>query len=185
MSRAEYRVPYGTGELAFAAGVAAALFGEMTSAGVFFPNSTYANVGRRFTGESIYHEYNTLTEIAGGIGVTLPFGEDFKSGPVKEQLEKVIVRNPTISPDESLKIWQLVENVGASPMTAWYEIAGVHGGGSPIMETIALSAQFDFDSRKRLARYLAGIDQEFDDARDISSAPTFGEGLASGEPAAE
>jgi len=33
-------------------------------------------------------------------------------------------------------------------MTAWYEIAGVHGGGSPIMETIALSIEYDLKPGK-------------------------------------
>jgi len=168
----------GAAELAFAAGVAAAVFGEKTASGVFFPNTIYSNVGRRLTGELIYHEYNTLTEIAGGIGVTLPFSEDFEYAPLKEQLERFIVRNPNFTPEESLKIWKLVENVGASPMTAWYEIAGVHGGGSPIMETIALGIEYDYDTRKNLARYLGGIDEEFDDSPDIDREPTFGDGIA-------
>ena len=167
----------GAAELAFAAGVAAAVFGEKTSSGVFFPNTIYSNVGRRLTGELIYHEYNTLTEIAGGIGVTLPFSEDFEYAPLKEQLERFIVRNPNFTPEESLKIWKLVENVGASPMTAWYEIAGVHGGGSPIMETIALGIEYDYNTRKNLARYLGGIDKEFDDSPDIEREPAFGDGL--------
>lgn len=167
----------GAAELAFAAGVAAAVFGEKTASGVFFPNTIYANVGRRLTGELIYHEYNTLTEIAGGIGVTLPFGEDFDYEPVKDQLMRFIVRNPNISKEDSLKIWKLVENVGASPMTAWYEIAGVHGGGSPIMETIALGIEYDYETKKKLARYLGGLEKGFDDSIDLNREPTFGDGL--------
>jgi hypothetical protein len=49
-------------------------------------------------------------------------------------------------------------------MTAWYLIAGVHGGGA-VMETIALNIGYDYDERKRLARYLAGIDKDFDDSK--------------------
>ncbi|MBN2397711.1 MAG: aromatic ring hydroxylase, partial [Deltaproteobacteria bacterium] len=167
----------GAAELAYAAGVAAAVFGEKTASGVFFPNEIYANVGRRMTGESIYHEYNILTEIAGGISVTLPFAEDFDAPETREDLERFIVRNPAISAEDALKIWKFVENVGASPMTAWYLIAGVHGGGSPVMETIALNIGYDYDERKRLARYLAGIDAEFDDSRMRSLEPSFGDGL--------
>ena len=68
----------GTAELPYAAGTAAAVYGEKTSSGVFFSNEVYANVGRRMTGETFYHEYNLLTEIAGGISVTMPFGRIFK-----------------------------------------------------------------------------------------------------------
>ncbi|MGE4546689.1 MAG: 4-hydroxyphenylacetate 3-hydroxylase C-terminal domain-containing protein, partial [Desulfurella sp.] len=73
--------------------------------------------------------------------------------------------------DYSLKLWKFVEDIGASPMTAWYEIAGVHGGGSPIMETIALSIEFDFETRKSLARYLAGIDEDYDESKELNLEP--------------
>lgn len=162
----------GSAELAYAAGVAAAVFGEKTASGVFFPNEIYANVGRRLTGETIYHEYNLLTEIAGGISVTMPFCEDFEKGDHRQDLERFIVRNPTLSPETSRKIWQFVENVGASSMASWYKIAGVHGGGSPIMETIALNIGYDYEDKKRVARYLAGIDETLDDTqmRDLRPA---------------
>jgi len=161
----------GAAELAYAAGIASAVFGEKTKSGVFFPNPIYANVGRRLTGELIYHEYNLLTEIAGGISVTLPFKEDFFAVETKEYLEKFIVRNPNLTADYSLKLWKFIEDISASPMTAWYEIAGVHGGGSPIMETIALSIEFDFETRKNLARYLAGIDESYDESKELNLEP--------------
>ena len=167
----------GAAELAYAAGIAAAVYGEKTSSGVFFPNLIFSNVGRRMTGELIYHEYNILTEVAGGIAITLPFHADFQAEETREHLEKFIVRNPKLSPELSLKIWKFVENIAASPMSAWYEIAGVHGGGSPIMETIALNQEYDYDEKKRLARYLAGIDDEFDDSKAREAEPAFGVSL--------
>lgn len=167
----------GTAELAYAAGVASAIYGEKTASGVFFPDSIYVNVGRRLTGETIYHEYNILTEIAGGIAATLPFAEDFQVGGNAEALQRFIIRNPALSAEDSLKIWKLVENIGASSISSWLMVAGVHGGGSPIMETIALNAGYDFESRKRLARYLAGIEAELDDTTEIARQPAFGDGL--------
>jgi aromatic ring hydroxylase len=163
--------------LAYSAGVAAALFGTKTSSGVFFPNEIFANVGRRLTGELIYHEYNILTEIAGGISVTMPFHEDFKKGENVDELKKFIIRNDKLSPDESIKIWKFVEDLGASSMAAWYKIAGVHGGGSPIMETISLSMDYDFEDKRNLARFLAGIDPELDDSKLRDEKPTLGTSL--------
>lgn len=163
-----------TAALAYSAGVAAAVFGEKTSSGVFFPNNIYANVGRRLSGELIYHEYNILTEVAGGIAVTMPFHEDFKSGDNVDHLRKFISRNPKISADESLKIWKFVEDVSTSPMASWYKIAGVHGGGSPVMETIALNLEYDFEDKKQLARYLAGIITEPDDSALLNQKAAWG-----------
>lgn len=167
----------GASELAYAAGVASAIYGERTSSGTFFPNEIYANVGRRMTGEMIYHEYNILTEVAGGISVTLPFGEDFDGEETRADLEKFIVRNSKISAEESLKIWKFVEAVGASAMTSWYLIAGVHGGGSPVMETIALNLGFDYGQRRDVARYLAGIKDDLDDSKLLNMNPAFGDRL--------
>lgn len=165
--------------LAYAAGVTAAVFGKKTSSGVFFPDNIYANAGRRLTGELIYHEYNLLTEIAGGISVTLPFQGDFKKGDNVEHLKKFIIRNPDISSEDSFKIWKFIEDFGASGLSAWSKIAGVHGGGSPIMETIALNLEYDYDDNLRLARYLAGIDETLDDSklRDQSSVVSINTGV--------
>jgi len=161
----------GSAELSYAAGIAAAIYGEKTSSGTFFPNAIYANVGRRLTGEMIYHEYNILTEIAGGLMVTLPFEEDFFNEETRAYLEKYIVRNPQVPADVAHRIWRFIENVAASSMSNWYQIAGVHGGGSPIMETIALNAEYDYESRKKLARYLAGIDKELDQSKLLTQEP--------------
>jgi len=163
----------GAAELSYAAGIAAAVYGEKTSSGTFFPNSIYANVGRRLTGETIFHEFNLLAEIAGGLSVTLPYEDDFSSEETKAWLEKYIMRNPKIPPEVAHRIWRLVENLTASSMAAWYEIAGVHGGGSPIMETIALNQEYDYESKKNIAKYLAGIDKELDQSKDLNTKPTF------------
>jgi len=165
----------GGAELAYAAGIASAIYGEKTSSGTFFPNVIYANVGRRLMGETIYHEFNILTEIAGGLSVTLPFEAEFYGEETKKDMDKYIVRNPNISPEDSHRIWRFIENIGASSMAHWYAIAGVHGGGSPIMETITLNAEYDFESKKNIAKYLAGINKELDQSKDLEIKPTFGD----------
>ena len=167
----------GGGELSYAAGIAAAIYGEKTSSGTFFPNAIYANVGRRLMGETIYHEFNILTEVAGGLAVTLPFEEEFYSEETKKDMAKYIVRNPKISPEDSHRIWRLVENMVASAIGNWYQIAGVHGGGSPIMETITLNAEYDYELRKNIAKYLAGINKELDQSKELGTKPTLGGSL--------
>jgi aromatic ring hydroxylase len=36
-------------------------------------------------------------------------------------------------------------------------VAAIHGGGSPIMEKIAITGQYDIEARKRMVKRLAGI----------------------------
>lgn len=161
----------GTGELAYAAGIAAALYGEKTSSGTFTPNVIYANIGRRLMGEFIYHEFNILTEIAGGLAVTLPFEEDFFSEDTEGAVKKLMKRNPNMSYEDATRIWRFIENVAASHMALWYQIAGVHGGGSPIMETIALNIETDYEAKKNIAKYLAGINKELDQSKELKEKP--------------
>ncbi len=163
----------GSAELAYAAGIASAIYGDKTSSGTYFPNVIYANVGRRLMGETIFHEFNLLAEIAGGLAVTLPYEDEFTAEQTKAWMDKYIIRNPNLSPEDSHRIWRLVENLTASPMACWYEIAGIHGGGSPVMETIALNLEYDYESRKKIARYLAGMDKELNQSKQLQEAPNL------------
>ncbi len=162
----------GIGELAFAAGIAAALYGEKTSSGTFIPNELYANIGRRLMGENVYHEFNILTEIAGGLAVTLPFEDDFLSQETQKDLEKLMQRNPDMPYDEACRVWRFVESMAASAMAPWNQIAGVHGGGSPIMETITLNAEIDYEAKKDIAKYLAGINKDLDQKKGLKMKPS-------------
>ena len=161
----------GMGELAYAAGIAAALHGMKSSSGTFFPNVIYSNIGRRLMGENIYREFNILTDIAGGLSVTLPFEEDFLADETKTDLQKYIKRNPKMSYENAHRCWRLVENIAASPMTTWNQIAGVHGGGSPIMETITLNNEVNYEAKKDIAKYLSGIIDNLDQSNEINSKP--------------
>jgi len=38
-------------------------------------------------------------------------------------------------------------------------VAGVHGGGSPVMEEILITLTYDFEEKKKIAKYLAGIEE--------------------------
>jgi len=36
-------------------------------------------------------------------------------------------------------------------------LGAIHGGGSPIMEKIAITSQYDIEARKKMAKEIAGI----------------------------
>ncbi len=45
-------------------------------------------------------------------------------------------------------------------MGGWALYAGVHGGGSPVMEKIGIRSEYDLESKKKIVKYLAGIRDE-------------------------
>ena len=146
-------------ELVYAAGIAASVKGKRASSGTCIPDTVFANVGRYHAGINIYHEYEILADIAGGLAATLPFEEDFESAETGPMLNKYMKRRADVPSEYVHRAYRLVENLIASATGAAAQISGVHGGGSPIMEKIAISSNYDMDARKRLAKQLAGIPQ--------------------------
>lgn len=147
----------GVSELVYAAGIAASYHSKKTASGTYIPNSNFVNVGRRFAGENIFHEWEILCDVAGGIYATLPFEEDWFSEDTKGYLEKYIMRNPRISAENQHRLFRMISDLMCS---AWsgVELAGqYHGGGSPIMETIGLLRDYDFKVKIDAVKYLAGI----------------------------
>ena len=76
-----------------------------------------------------------------------------------------------MSYEDAHRCWRLIENIAASAMACWYQIAGVHGGGSPIMETITLNIEVDYESKKNIAKFLAGINEELDQSKELNAKP--------------
>jgi aromatic ring hydroxylase len=147
-------------ELTFAAGVASSLYGKVTPCGTCTPNPVYANIGRRHAGENIYSEDKGLAEIAGGIPATLPMEGDFLDEYTGPLLKKYMKRAPHISAEDQERLWRLIADLTSSDYTGLLQYAHLHGGGSPVMEAIALLKEYDLEERKNIAKYLAGIKSE-------------------------
>jgi 4-hydroxyphenylacetate 3-monooxygenase/4-hydroxybutyryl-CoA dehydratase/vinylacetyl-CoA-Delta-isomerase len=50
-----------------------------------------------------------------------------------------------------------MENRLCDSFEAAQAVAGVHGGGSPLMETICMMQRYPLEELKKIAKYLAGI----------------------------
>lgn len=147
-------------ELVYAAGIASAVEGQKHESGSFIPNVIYANVGRRHAGLNIYHEYEVLTDLAGGLPATLPFEGDFVNPETKDVLFKYIARKEGISPYDIHLCFRFLSDMVCSSLSGVAAIAGVHGGGSPIMEEIAITATYDFQEKKKVVKLLSGIEKQ-------------------------
>ena len=145
------------GELVYGAGIAAAVKGEKRASGTMVPSPLFCNVGRYHAGVNIYHEYETLADIGGGLSATLPHEEDFYNPDTAELLNKYIQRKEGVSAENLHRAYRLIENLIVSAPGAAAQVSGIHGGGSPIMEKIAIASTYDMEARKQIAKDLAGI----------------------------
>ncbi|MFC1925507.1 4-hydroxyphenylacetate 3-hydroxylase N-terminal domain-containing protein [Chloroflexota bacterium] len=147
----------GIAELIFAAGIAAAVHSAPSKSGTQLPDVVYCNVGRRLAGENTYPSWGMVADMAGGFPVTMPFEEDFYTDDMGPLLNKYIMRNPKVSAENMHRLQRTLSDYLASSWAGVWQVADVHGGGSPAMETIAIMNNYDWEERKSIVKRLAGI----------------------------
>jgi len=167
-----------TSELGYAAGYTASDLGKPEvyipgigsmpfGPGSYIPNSIYCNVGRCLTGEAVYREAEIVTDLAGGMPATFPYEGDFENPETKDLLYKYITRNPEIHPENAAKFWHYVGDMLCSASGGIAMVGNYHGGGSPVMESIAITSQYDIESREQMVKEIAGIDDELNEGFSI------------------
>ncbi len=152
-----------TVELVYAAGYTSSdlagpeIGGQKVGPGTYIPNPVYANVGRCLAGEKVYEELKVLAEVAGGLPATLPYEGDFFAPETRDLLHKYIMRNPDISAENQHRLFRYISDLLCSAYGGAASIGLLHGGGSPIMEKIAITGQYDIEARKDMIKKLVGI----------------------------
>ena len=147
----------GTAELVFAAGESSARHSEKAPSGTQVPDEILTNAGRRLAGEMIYDEYKILADLSGGLIATLPYEGSFVSEEVGELAMKYLKRNPRVKPENIYRCFKGIECLAVSDIAGLMQVAGLHGGGSPQMETITMMMRYDLEKLKNIAKYLFGI----------------------------
>lgn len=149
-----------TSELCYGAGIAAAINAQKASSGAYIPDILYCNVSRRHAGLNIYHEFDILADVAGGMPATLPREGDWVNLETRPFLEKYMMRNPEVPIENIHRAFRWVQAISCSEIAGVMQYAGVHGGGSPRMEQIAIMGSYDVEKTKNIAKRLAGIPVE-------------------------
>jgi 4-hydroxyphenylacetate 3-monooxygenase/4-hydroxybutyryl-CoA dehydratase/vinylacetyl-CoA-Delta-isomerase len=147
----------GTAELVFAAGESSAKHSEKSPSGTQIPDEILTNAGRRLAGEMIYDEYKILADLSGGLIATLPYEGSFTSEEVGELAMKYLQRNPRVKPEYVYRCFKGIETLAVSELAGLMQVAGLHGGGSPQMETITMMMRYDLEKLKDISKYLFGI----------------------------
>lgn len=147
-----------TAELVFAAGQASAYRAVEFPNGSWVPDEILTNAGRRLAGHKIYEEYATLADLAGGISASLPTEESYYDPETAELCNKYIQRNPAYTAEECHRVMRMMENKLCDSFEGSQMVAGMHGGGSPLMETITMMSRYDLEPLKNIAKFLAGFE---------------------------
>ncbi len=146
-------------ELVYAAGIAAAHTATKDDSGTMIPDAVFCNVGRKHAGKNYYHELEILADLSGGLPATLPHEADFYDQEIGPLLQKYIKRKEDVPSEDVYKLYRALSDMLCSSIGGVVAVAGLHGGGSPQMEDVAILKGYDLDLRKKIAKYLAGISE--------------------------
>lgn len=150
----------GIAELVYAAGIASAYRAEKSPSGTMIPDEILTNAGRKLAGEEIYNEARILADLSGGLIATLPMEDSFFNDEIGGLLNKYIMRSPLIPAENIHRCFRMIEDQLISEFGGATIVAGLHGGGSPQMETVAMMGGYDLEELKGIAKYLSGIEKD-------------------------
>ncbi|MCW4001595.1 MAG: 4-hydroxyphenylacetate 3-hydroxylase family protein [Candidatus Bathyarchaeota archaeon] len=147
-------------ETLYACGIACSAEGYKTASGTYLVNTLLANICKQNVTRFPYEIVRLAEEIAGGLVVTAPSEQDFKSRVVGQYVAKYLKGIEEVPTENRLRMFRLIENISMGLGAVGYRTESMHGAGSPQAQRIVIEREVDIDSKKRLAKVLAGIEME-------------------------
>ncbi len=145
-------------ETLYACGISCSAEGHRTASGTYLVNTLLANVCKQNVTRFPYEMVRLAEEIAGGLMVTAPSERDFKSPVVGKYVEKYLKGVEEVPTEFRLRMFRLLENISMGLGAVGYRTESMHGAGSPQAQRIMIEREADLDSKKKLAKILAGIE---------------------------
>jgi 4-hydroxybutyryl-CoA dehydratase/vinylacetyl-CoA-Delta-isomerase len=140
--------------------IACASEGHKEPSGTYNVNVLLANVHKHNVTRFPYEIARLAQDIAGGLMVTMPSNEDFKSAETGKWLEKYLRGHYDIPTENRMRILRLIENVTLGTAAVGYLTESMHGAGSPQAQRIMISRRVNMREKQKAAKKLCGIDEK-------------------------
>ncbi|MFA5638323.1 MAG: 4-hydroxyphenylacetate 3-hydroxylase N-terminal domain-containing protein [Anaerovoracaceae bacterium] len=152
-------------ETLYCCGLACSTEGYPTEAGNYQIDMLLANVCKLNVTRLPYDIVHLAEEIAGGIMVTMPSEQDFRSKMVVGRsgetigdiVNKYLAGSPLATTENRMRVLRFLENICLGASAVGYRTESLHGAGSPQAQRIMIARQGNIESKKQLAKDIAGI----------------------------
>jgi len=134
--------------------IAASVTARPTPSGIYNVDPVLSNTSKLFEGKDLAEVHRMMIEIAGGGVTDLPSDKDFAIPELGPLLVKYLKGADEFSTEDRVKILRLVEKLAFETREI---VSNIHGGGSPETHRMVLLNSIDLESKKKIARKLAGI----------------------------
>ncbi len=147
-------------ETLYCGSVACAAEGHREPSGTYYVDTLLANVCKQNVTRFPYEIARLAQDIAGGLMVTLPSEDDYRSPEVGKWVEKYFKGNASVPTESRMKMLRLIENITLGTAAVGYLTESMHGAGSPQAQRIMIARQVDIKQKQKVAKKLCGIDEE-------------------------
>ncbi len=147
-------------ETLYCCGIACSSEGHATAAGNYQIDMMLANVCKQNVTRYPYEIARIAQDIAGGLMVTMPSDADFTSPEVGGWCRKLMAGDAAYPVEHRQRMLRLVETMTLGSVAVGYLTESLHGAGSPQAQRIMIGRQANLESKKKMARRLAGIDKD-------------------------
>jgi 4-hydroxybutyryl-CoA dehydratase / vinylacetyl-CoA-Delta-isomerase len=144
-------------ETMYACSLASCCEGHKTCAGNYEIDMLLANVCKQNVTRFPYEISRLAEDIAGGLMVTMPSEQDYKSPELKPYIDKYLKGVDSVPTEDRMRIMRLVENLTLGTAAVGYRTESLHGAGSPQAQRIMIARQGNIENKKKMAKEIAGI----------------------------
>ena len=144
-------------ETLFSCGLGCSIAGTELPSGTYLVDLLLANVCKQNVTRFPYEISRMAEDLAGGILATMPSEKDLNHPEVGPLVEKYLRGVAEIPTADRMRILRLIENITLGTSAVSYRTESMHGAGSPQAQVIMIERLCDLESKKSLAKQLAGV----------------------------
>ncbi|MCK4793911.1 MAG: 4-hydroxybutyryl-CoA dehydratase [Desulfobacteraceae bacterium] len=146
-----------TVEAIYGCSIAASVEAEPTESGIYMVDPVLSNTSKLYEGKELQEAIRLMIEIAGGMVADLPSERDMENPHIGPLLQKYLKGAENVSTENRMRLFRLIEKLAFESRDI---VSNIHGAGSPETHRMAVLRNADIESKKKLAKNLAGIREE-------------------------
>jgi 4-hydroxybutyryl-CoA dehydratase/vinylacetyl-CoA-Delta-isomerase len=143
-----------TVEAIYGCSIAASVESEPTESGIYMVDPVLSNTSKLYEGKELQEAIRLMIEIAGGMVADLPSDKDMENPEVGPLLKKYLKGAEGVPTEDRIRLFRLIEKLAFESRDI---VSNIHGAGSPETHRMTILRNADIESKKKLAKNLAGI----------------------------
>ena len=143
-----------TTEAIYGCSIAASVEAEPTDSGIYNVDPVLSNTSKLYEGKELQEVIRMMIEIAGGQVADLPSDKDLENPEIGPLLRKYLKGAESVSTEDRIRLFRLIEKLAFESRDI---VSNIHGAGSPETHRMTILRNADIESKKKLAKDLAGI----------------------------